>query len=103
MELSPIRLQLLEAPIVNPAIRVNWLQLLEVHICFSGFGSLKVEAMEKRASKVEAMEKRASKSRNSSDLLEFAGILCSLINEVTPPWLVLVIRAVMNLGGYPSN
>ncbi|XP_043705269.1 uncharacterized protein LOC122655098 [Telopea speciosissima] len=28
------------------------------------------------------------------------GVLAGLINEVTPPWVVLVIGAVMNFGGY---
>ncbi|KAJ4978216.1 hypothetical protein NE237_008996 [Protea cynaroides] len=28
------------------------------------------------------------------------GVLAGLINEVTPPWVVLVIGGVMNLGGY---
>lgn len=34
------------------------------------------------------------------DLGANVGILAGLINEVTPPWVVLAIGAIMNLGGY---
>ncbi|KAJ4970080.1 hypothetical protein NE237_003179 [Protea cynaroides] len=34
------------------------------------------------------------------DLGGNVGVLSGLINEVTPPWVVLIIGAIMNLGGY---